>query len=276
MFLGLAVFIVLAVAAYVIILRAVKALFRLLTSQQKKPEKQDAKQEKKTEKKGKDESLSESRAQSRQERIEKEQEPDSEDEQTRLRHEGAIANGITESFSSDDSGFSLDPKAIADRCTESSGLTYLEFNNREIAGADYFGFNLIIEKDTRMALTYNGQAVASLTKDEVKSTAIINGQEVEGTAPAWRINTFPPFLSPGMVTSDLAKMLSAADSIKACGKDPAMVADKMVSVFIEPGNVSRLKYAVDRKIQEKESAYKSAVRETIRKEPIKHPIGIKQ
>ena len=265
MFLGLAVFFILAFVAYVAILRAVKALFRLLTSQRKMQEPENARQEKKKESKVKEESRSESRTKSEQEKIEKE--PDPEEEQIRLRHDAALSTGITESFSSDGSGFDLDPKAIADRCTEQSSLTYLEFNNREIAGDDYFGFNLIIEKDSRMVLTYNGQAVASLTKVEVRSTAVINGQEVEGTAPAWRINTFPPGLSPGMVPYDLGKMLSAADRVRECGRDPALAAERMLAAFSDPENVIRLKKAVDRKIQAKESAGKGPASQQRRKSP---------
>ena len=267
MFLGLAVFIVLAVAAYVAVLRAVKALFRLLAGQRKMSEPESTRREKKKETNAKEESRSESRAKSGQEEIEKGQGLDPEEEQVRRRHDAALSTGITETFSSDGSGFDLDPKAIADRCTEQSSLTYLEFNNREIAGDDYFGFNLIIEKDSRMVLTYNGQAVASLTKVEVRSTAVINGQEVEGTAPAWRINTFPPSLSPGMVPSDLGKMLSAADRVRECGRDPALAAERMLAAFSDPENVIRLKKAVDRKIQAKESAGKGPASQQRRKSP---------
>ena len=254
MFLGLVVFFILAIAAYIIAIRAVKALFRLLTGRRNHPEQPDSRKEKKAAKED-GPSRSESEAKTHREGNDREQETDPVvEEQIRNRHEGVLSAGITESFSDDESGFTLDPKAIADRCTESSSLTYLEFNNRGLAGKDYYGFNLIIEKDWRMVLTYNGQAVASITKTEVKSTVVINGQEVEGTVPAWRINTYPPSLNPGLTPSDLGKMLSAVDRIKECGRDPALAADRMLSAFSDPENITRLKMAVDRKIQLKVSS----------------------
>lgn len=269
MFLGLAVFIILAIVALVVAIRTVKALFRLLTSHKEKGKEQEAAQ--KIGKKDKEEERiqSESERQSQQEEAGEEVAESPEDGLIRQRHEWALADGITETFSSTDTSLELDPKALADRCTGESGLTYLEYNNRELAGDDFFGFNLIIEKDSRMVLTYNGQAVASVTKVEVKSTAIINGQVVEGTAPAWRINSFPPSLRPGMVPSDLEKMLTAADRIKACGQDPSRVVDTMTAVFSHPDNVTRLKNAVDRKIQEKESGRKESMRQKKAKGPVK-------
>ena len=140
----------------------------------------------------------------------------------RNRYSEATLQGITESFASEEAMMEIAPKTVADLCVSSSGITYLEFNNRELASEDYFGFNLIVEKDSRMVLTYNGHAVASITAVETKATAIINGQEVEGTAPGLRINTFPPHLSPGMVPGDLERMLTAADRIRACGGDARM------------------------------------------------------
>lgn len=271
MFLGLTVFIILAIVALIVAIRTVKALFRLLTSHKEKGKEQEDSKIGKKEKKGKEEvkTTAESEMQSQQEDVGEEVVESPEDGLIRQRHEWAIADGITETFSSTDTSLELDPKAFADRCTGESGLTYLEYNNRELAGDDFFGFNLIVEKDSRMVLTYNGQAVASVTKVEVKSTAIINGQVVEGTAPAWRINTFPPSLRPGMVPSDLEKMLTAADRIKACGQDPSRVVDTMTAVFSHPDNVTRLKNAVDRKIQEKESGRKESMRQKKAKGPVK-------
>ena len=271
MFLGLTVFIILAIVALIVAIRTVKALFRLLTSHKEKGKEQEvAPKNGKKEKKGKEEEKAnaESEKLSQQEDAGEDVVESPEDGLIRQRHEWAIADGITETFSSTDTSLELDPKAFADRCTGESGLTYLEYNNRELAGDDFYGFNLIIEKDSRMVLTYNGQAVASITKVEVKSTAIINGQVVEGTAPAWRINTFPPSLRPGMVPSDLEKMLTAADRIKACGQDPSRVVDTMTAVFSHPDNVNRLKNAVDRKIQEKESGRKADVRQKRTKSPV--------
>ena len=270
MFLGLTVFIILAIVALIVAIRTVKALFRLLTSHKEKGKEQEAAQ-----KIGKKKDKEEEKANAESEKVSQQKEDveevreNAEDGLIRQRHEWALADGITETFSSTDTSLELDPKALADRCTSESCLTYLEYNNRELAGDDFYGFNLIIEKDSRMVLTYNGQAVASVTKVEVKSTAIINGQVVEGMAPAWRINTFPPSLRPGMVPSDLEKMLTAADRIKACGQDPSRVVDTMTAVFSHPDNVNRLKNAVDRKIQEKESGRKEAMRQKRAKGPVK-------
>ena len=132
-------------------------------------------------------------------------------------------------------------------------MTYLEFNNRSLAGEDFFGFNLLVEEDIRMVLTYNGQAVASITRVETSTSFQINGRTVEGTKLSYRINTFPPALKPGMVPDDLARMLAASDRVRACGGDPVQVADEMLAEFTGSENVSKLKTAIDGKIQSKES-----------------------
>ena len=275
MFLGLAVFAILALVLSIIVIRAVKALFRLLTGgkkdDQKTEEKTQPEKEKaaKSETKEKSEKESVEEAKSESEQLEKspEMESDPAEDLIRNRYSEATLQGITESFASVGGMMEIDPKTVADLCVGSSGITYLEFNNRELASEDYFGFNLIVEKDSRMVLTYNGHAVASITAVETKATAIINGQEVEGTAPGLRINTFPPHLSPGMVPGDLERMLTAADRIRACGGDARMAADVMIDEFSEPGNISRLKGAIDGKIQSKESARKQTVQHAQKRSP---------
>ena len=267
MFLGLAVFIILALVLSVIVIRAVKAMLRLLTGGRKDPQEKEAaenrnakKRESETVSKEKSEKESAEEVKSESEQLKKvpEAEPDPAGEVIRNRYADAHLTGITEAFASQEQMMEIDPKTVADLCVGGSGITYLEFNNRELAGEDYYGFNLIVEKDTRMVLTYNGQAVASITAVETKTTAIINGQEVEGTMPGLRINTFPPTLSPGMVPSDLEKMLSAAERIRGCGGDARMAADCMIEEFTDPGNISRLKASIDGKIQSKESSKKQA------------------
>ena len=275
MFLGLAVFAILALVLSIIVIRAVKALFRLLTGgkkdDQKTEEKTQPEKEKaaKSETKDKSEKESVKEVKSESEQLEKspEVESDPAEDLIRNRYSEATLQGITESFASEGTMMEIDPKTVADLCVGSSGITYLEFNNRELASEDYFGFNLIVEKDSRMVLTYNGQAVASITAVETKATAIINGQEVEGTAPGLRINTFPPHLSPGMVPGDLERMLTAADRIRACGGDARLAADVMVDEFTEPGNISKLKGAIDGKIQSKESARKQTVQHAQERSP---------
>ena len=104
-----------------------------------------------------------------------------------------------------------------------------------------------------MVLTYNGCAVATLTKEERETTAIINGESVKGSLPAYRTNTFPPELREGMVVSDLEKMLEASERIKNCYGNPEQVSAIMKEYFTRGDNISRLKRAIDRKIQSKVS-----------------------
>lgn len=267
MFLGLAVFIILAIAAAILVIRTIKALFRRLTGHKEGHGHNALKEDGKKKSEQEDRAEKESEEKSQQETKDRAEDP--EEEFVHQRHEWALADGITEDFSTNDTSMEVEPKAIEERCTEVGGLTCLEFENRDLAGKDFFGFNLIIEKDSRMVLTYNGQAVASITKVEVKSTAIINGQETEGTAPAWRVNTFPPSLRPGMVISDLDKMLSASDRIKACRQNPSRIVDMMISEFSSPENTVRLKCAIGPKIQEKEAGSKKAVQQKRAKGPVK-------
>ncbi len=59
-----------------------------------------------------------------------------------------------------------------------------------------------------------------------------------------------------VVVGDLERMLQAVDSIRSLGGNPVEVARAMVGLFTEPENIRRLKGAVDRKIQLKESSTK--------------------
>lgn len=255
MFLGLIVLATLALTAGILAMRAVRSLFRRLTGREPGHERRrDKKTEPPTEPtrkagaKAESKSLSETPA----------PEPDPEEELTMRRHSDARDRGITEAFAPEGKLIEIDPKAVADMCVKDSNLTYLEFGNRELAGEDFFGFNLLVEKDSRMVLTYNGQAVASVTAVETKTTITVNGREEEGTAPGMRINTFPPTVTQGLLPSDIGKMLSAAERVRVCGDDPALVADCMVREFSSPENVRKLKAAIDGKIQAKESSVGNA------------------
>lgn len=254
MFLGLAVFLVLALVVSILVIRLIKSLVRLLAGNGKKEKETEREKEEKKEAEGKvpKESVSESESQS--ESLEAGQDPIS--EEIRNRFATSEKDGISETFWTQDTDLAIDSKTVADLSVGTSSLTYLEFNNRSLAGDDFFGFNLIIEEDTRIVLTYNGLAVASITKVETEATAIVNGQQVEGTGTSYRVNTFPPDLRPGMTLSDIEAMLDAAERVRACGGDPRLVADVMLSEFTDPLNVSKLKGAVDRKIQSKETARK--------------------
>ena len=246
MFLGLIVLATLALTAGILAMRAVRSLFRRLTGREPGHERRrDRKTEPPTEPERKVGAKAESKSRSETPAPE----PDPEEELTMRRHSDARDRGITEAFAPEGKLIGIDPKAVADMCVKDSNLTYLEFGNRELAGEDFFGFNLLVDKDSRMVLTYNGQAVASVTAVETKATIMINGREEEGTAPGMRINTFPPTVSPGLLPSDVGRMLSAAERVRACGDDPALVADCMVREFTSPENVRRLKIAIDPKIQ---------------------------
>jgi hypothetical protein len=248
MFLGLAVFLILAVLTAVVVLRAVRALFRSGTqARDKKPDKVSERES--TRKKTRENDLSEKETLSRKAVLDV-------SEETRQRFAASLFSGITESFSTGETSFRIDGKALADECVSESALSYLEYNNRELAGRDFYGFNLLVEDDARMVLTYGGSAVASLTLIEREATAVINGETVRGTAPGYRVNTFPPELREGMVVSDLEQMLQAADCIRGLGGNPERVSRAMVGFFTQSENVRRLKASVDRKIQSKESARK--------------------
>lgn len=257
MFLGIIVFVVLAITVTILTVKAAKALYRALTggNPKQKDEQGEAKAEKKpSEKKAKEEK------EGSEKEINKEEE-EAPSEELRQRYAAELFHGISETFAKADADFRLDSKQGADYCVENSALTYVEFNNRQLAGNDFFGFNIILEDDERMVLTYNGQALASITKVEMDATAVINGEEVKGTEPGYRVNTYPPQLKEGMVPDDIATMLSAVDRVKACDGDPVLVKTAMMDAFCEEGNISKLKTSIDAKIQSKESARKKQSQE---------------
>ena len=251
MFLGFVVFAILAAIVATVVLRTLRKIVRRLTGKKTDKPKEDKKKDKKP-------SESESQKENKENEIAKEEDPQLElSEGTQSRYEAAVSSGISEAFSPEDADFQIDEKALADECVAVSSLSYLEYHNRNLAGDDFHGFNLIIEQDSRMVLTYCGSAVASMTKVERKATAIINGETVSGTMPGYRINTFPPELKPGMTVSDLETMLVASDCIKGIGGDPSIVAIQMIGFFTNPKNTAKLKGSIDRKIQSKESVRKS-------------------
>lgn len=250
MFLGLAVFLTLTLSLALLALRALKAFIRRLAGGRQPREPEARKEEKK--KGGKNVQEPEKKAEAPAEDEGIRQEADSVSEEVRNRYAAAERDGITETFWTAPTDLALDGKTVADLSVMTSSLTYLEFNNRTLAGEDFFGFNLVVEEGRRLVLTYNGQALASITKVETRATTVVDGREVEGTQTAYRVNTFPPTLSPSMAVSDLESMLTAVDAVKACGGDPRLAADAMLSEFTDPRNISKLKGSIDRKIQSKE------------------------
>ena len=268
MFLGFVVFAILAAIVSIIVLRTLRNLVRRLTGRDRD------KKSKKEKKKGKAPSETKSERENKVNEITKEETIEEEpqlglSEDTKNRYEAALSSGISEAFSLEDAQFQIDEKALADECVADSSLSYLEYHNRYLAGDDFHGFNLIVEQDSRMVLTYCGSAVASMTRVERKATAIINGETVSGSMPGYRINTFPPELKPGMTVSDLETMLVASDCIKGIGGDPSIVAIQMIGFFTDPKNTAKLKASIDRKIQSKESVRKS--KENSRKQAQKAP-----
>ena len=238
MFLGLIVALVIGLAASALAARTAKRVIRLFSAKGRADRKEDAKKES-----GKPEETPK-------------EEEETLPEEARNRYAAATSEGIGEDLWNEESAFRIDGKTIADSCVEGSSLTYLEYAHRELAEDGFHGFNLIIEEGSRMVLTYGGVAVATLTRNERTCKATINGEEVTGTMPAWRTNTFPPELRPGMVPSDLERMLEASRSIRECGGNPEEVSRAMVELFKGPENITLLKTAIDRKMQAKESLRK--------------------
>lgn len=185
------------------------------------------------------------------------------------RYASAVEAGIRESFWDKGTELRIEGKAIADRCVREGGLSYLEYENRELAGDSFRGFNLVVEDGDRMVLTYLGRAVASITTVERKAAAVVNGHEAEVTETVHRVNVFPPSGGKGVTTEDLSRMLAAGDLVRSCGGDPETVADAMVTLFTGRGNVVALRAAVDRKIQAKESLRKGTGDRKPRRSPIR-------
>ena len=249
MFLGLIVAAVIAVTAFILAAKAVKRFLKLFSGKDKSEKSPGDR--KKDAGKGPKEASETAKESAAEEEVTKEEE--AVPEQIRNRYAAASAEGICEDFWNEETAFRIDGKTIADSCVEGSSLTYLEYSNRELAGDGFHGFNLIVEEGSRMVLTYGGVAVATLTRTEMTCKATINGEEVTGTMPAWRTNTFPPEPRPGMVPSDLERMLEASRSIRECGGNPEAVSRTMVELFKEHENVKLMKASIDRKIQAKES-----------------------
>ena len=255
MFLALIVLVLAAMVAGTLVARATKAILSIFRGSDSKEE--TAKEPVKSEKV--------STQESQQETAETGVQQDngfSEEQAARLDHAQRL--GISEVFWKEPSECRIDGKSIADTCVESSSLTYLEVNNRELAGNDFMGFNLIVEQDSRVVLTYDGQAVATLTRVEKTVRKDKDGSTEEVKTVHYRTNTFPPKLARGMVPDDVEKMLCAASSIRATDGDPELVLSEMISCFSSTENASKFKLNVDPKIQAKESKKRSQEKKTTR------------
>ena len=100
MFLGLAVFIILAIAAAILVIRTIKALFRRLTGNKEGHGHNALKEDGKKKSEQEDRAEKESEEKSQQETKDRAEDP--EEEFVHQRHEWALADGITEDFSTND------------------------------------------------------------------------------------------------------------------------------------------------------------------------------
>lgn len=171
----------------------------------------------------------------------------------RNRFSEARRRGISEDFWTEATEVKLEEKTFADKCVKEGALSYLEVGNRDMAGAEFMGFNISIDENEKMTLSYNGQAVATLTRIKNITTQTVDGKETSVTSISYRTHTFPPRLSPDMVPKDLERMLGAVESIRSCGGNPEKVFDAMTASFTNPDNTTFLKENIDPKIQAKES-----------------------
>lgn len=250
MYLALILFAIVAAVVAIVAIKAVRAALRMVRSSgsgqgnsddSKKPEGKESKTQ------SKEKEQEESTAKKSQEQ--KEESP-AFTEGHLNRYAAARDEGISESFWEKDTEFNISTEALSKQCIRDSRLSTLEMADRNIAGSEFYGFNLLIEENRNITLTYQGQAVATLTRLEKTVSSEKGGETVSQTKVTFRTNTFPPHLKPGMVPDDLEKMLGAVDRIVACNGNPELVAGVMTSEFCESTNIIRLRQSIDPKIQE--------------------------
>lgn len=177
------------------------------------------------------------------------------DEQIRGEFEGVTRHGITESFWNKDSAVTLDSKELADQVVRNSQMTYLEFNNRHMADSLFSGFNLNLEEGNKLTMTYQGHAIAILSRIETKD------KDTDKSRTLYRVNTFPPRLGSKTCTEDVTNMLDARGRIKSCEGNPDQVLAEMLNLFCKPENIRDLKMNIVPKIQAKESKHKERSKE---------------
>lgn len=253
MFLALIVLVVALIAAAAIVSKVIKSVFSAAKSApEEKPSKEQGKPDGGKEK---SETAKVEKTDTVQEKAEEEKVTLSEEQSNRFA--AAHRAGITEAFWNEKTDFSIDSKSFADKCVSGSSLSYLEVNNRALAGKEFMGFNVIVEQGEKMTLTYQGLAVATLTRQEKTVTKTVDGKDVSEKVTFFRTNTFPPHLTSKMVPDDLERMLQATTSIIACNGNPELVSGRILDIFTESGNVEKLKENIDTKIQAKESRLNS-------------------
>ncbi len=253
MFAALILVVILAIVTGVIVLKAIRSALSLLSMRGRKPQDAHTESIKPDRSSKKEKGKNESEEISQEKKKSPEETPDPLNEEERERLSQASQAGITESFWTEKSDVVINGKDFADACVENSALTYLEVNNRNLAEENFFGFNVIIEDDKKMTLTYRGSAIVSLTRIEKETTAVINGETVKGTQVMYRTNTFPPRYVSGMLPDDIDRMISAARAADACEGNPKLVKELMENCFTGDGNIPRLRADIVSKIQAKES-----------------------
>lgn len=162
--------------------------------------------------------------------------------------------GIVETYWNEPTSIEFNGKAFADLAVSRSALSYLEFNNRHLAGKDFKGFNIDIKDGESMALSHHGQVLVTLTRVDSGKSDGKGPDEARNGGVSFRSDIFPPLLSDGLALSELVELMAVYKTLKECKGDPCGIADIMLERFASEGNVIRLKTDIDRKIQKKESA----------------------
>lgn len=257
---ALIVMIALAAIATFLMARMVIGIFKSLRGRDREQQQKQATASEQNDKKDKTDEKKEKKEVSEDQQKNAQEDIQSEAEQLyslqEMRVDNEIDKGIHEDFWMEQTEFSIDGKLCADLCVAQTSLSYIEFNNRSMANDSFFGFNLFIEDNHKMTLTYNGQAIATLTRVEKESIITKDGVQEKVKTSFYRTNTFPPHLSSLMIASDVDQMIAAREAINACAGDPAKVADVMMERFMKPENVNKLRRNIVMKIQAKESGFK--------------------
>ncbi|MBQ0025729.1 MAG: hypothetical protein KBT00_08480 [Bacteroidales bacterium] len=253
MYLALILFALIATIVVITAIKAVRAALRAVRSPSERQSAEDGrtKEGTKRDSKNKDKGIEKDPVQKKEEKMESGIPVLSE---TQLNRYAAARNeGISEAFWENDTDVKIGEDAISEKCLRDAHLSSLEMADRSLAGPEFFGFNLLVQENQKMTLTYHGQAIATLTRIEKSVTLEKDGEKVSQTKVIYRTNTFPPHLNPGMVPGDLEKMLLAVDRIAECNGNPELVAGAMMGEFCDVQNVTRLRQSIDPKIQEKQT-----------------------
>ena len=245
MFTGLILLAVLALLAVAAVSAAVKAAISAVRKASSGQKKEEAVKEEKPEER-KSRQKEEAPAQQQESLPEETVSQEWEESISRLQEQG-----IGEAFWTEKTDIELDGKALADLVVSGTSLSYMEFNNRHLAGDGFMGFNIEIKDGEKMALTYRGNVLVTLTKVTEKVPEPKEGEPEEKVM--YRTNVFPPFFGKDMAVSELADLLQITGAVSECGGDPCLVADVMLGVFSQDSNIRHLRADIDGKIREKET-----------------------